>query len=123
LRIKEQETRPTLQEHHDDDDDEVMFINKKQLLVSNNLSLEIVKKLIKSCIWSFSVCGSETWTVGKSDERVVNEFETWCRRGMLKIEWTDRITNDEVIQRAKGERLLLKIKKKKWTSLVDRAYS
>jgi len=28
---------------------------------------------------------------------------------MLKIKWTDRITNDEVFQRAKEERLLLKI--------------
>jgi len=28
---------------------------------------------------------------------------------MLKIKWTDRITNDEVIQRAKEEKLLLKI--------------
>ena len=48
--------------------------------------------------------GSETWTLGK------NAFETWSWRGMLKIKWTDRrITNDEVIQRAKDERLLLKI--------------
>ena len=30
---------------------------------------------------------------------------------MLKIEWTDRITNDEFYQRAKEERLLLKILK------------
>jgi len=28
---------------------------------------------------------------------------------MLKIKWTDRITNDEVFQRAKEERLLLTI--------------
>jgi hypothetical protein len=28
---------------------------------------------------------------------------------MLKIEWIDRITEGEVLQRAKGERLLLKI--------------
>jgi len=28
---------------------------------------------------------------------------------MLKIKWTDRITNDEVFQRLKEERLLLKI--------------
>jgi len=32
---------------------------------------------------------------------------------MLKIKWTDRITNDEVFQRAKEGRLLLRIKKKK----------
>jgi hypothetical protein len=31
---------------------------------------------------------------------------------MLKIKWTDRITNDEVFQRAKEERLLLKKFKK-----------
>jgi len=32
---------------------------------------------------------------------------------MLKMKWTDKITNDEGFQRAKEERLLLKIKKKK----------
>jgi len=31
---------------------------------------------------------------------------------MLKMKWTDRITNDEVFQRAKEERLLLEIFKK-----------
>jgi len=31
---------------------------------------------------------------------------------MLKIKWTDRIAYDEVFQRAKEERLHLKIKKK-----------
>jgi len=41
---------------------------------------------------------------------------------MLKIKWTDRITNDEVFQRVKEERLLLKLKKKK-TPLMDRAYN
>jgi len=30
----------------------------------------------------------------------------------VKIKWTERIRNDEVYQRAKEERLLLKIKKK-----------
>jgi len=31
---------------------------------------------------------------------------------MLRIKLTDKITNDEVIQRAKEERLLLKLKNK-----------
>ena len=87
----------------------VMFNNKKQLLCSNNLSLEMKKKLIKSCIWSVALYGSETWTLGKNEERITNAFETWRWRRMLKIKWTDRITNDEVFQRAKEERLLLKI--------------
>ena len=45
----------------------------------------------------------------KNEERVLNAFETWCWRRMLKIRWAYRITNDEVLQRAKEERLLLKI--------------
>jgi len=40
-----------------------------------------------------------------------NAFETWSWRRMLKMKWTDRITNDEVFQRAKEERLLLNISK------------
>jgi len=46
-------------------------------------------------------------SLGRNEERVVNAFETWCWRRMLKIKWTDRIANDEVFQRAKEERLLL----------------
>ena len=33
------------------------------------------------------------------EERVVNAFETWCWERMLKVKRTDRIKNDEVIQR------------------------
>ena len=35
----------------------VVFNNKKQLLRSNNFSLEMKKKLIKSCIWRVALYG------------------------------------------------------------------
>jgi len=65
-------------------------------------------KLIKSCISSVSLYRSETWPLGKNEERIINAFETWCWRRMFKLKWSDRIKNDEVFQRAKKERLLLK---------------
>ena len=68
--------------------------------------MEKKKKLIESCIWSVAVYGSATWTVRKNEGRVVNAFETWSWKGMGKLKWTDRITNDEVFQRAKEEKLL-----------------
>ena len=37
---------------------------------------------------------------------------------MLQIKWTDRITNDEVMQRAKEERLLLEILKNRRHSWI-----
>jgi hypothetical protein len=61
------------------------------------------QKLIKSCIWSFALYGSETRTAGKNEERVVNVFETWSWKGMLKIKRTDGITNGKVFQRAQKE--------------------
>jgi hypothetical protein len=76
------------------------------------------KKRIKSCIWSVAVCGSEARTVGKNEERVINGFETRSWRRMLKMKWTDRITNDEVFQRAEEERLLLKILKNRSHSWI-----
>jgi hypothetical protein len=33
----------------------VMFNYKKQLLCSNNLRLDVKKKLVESCIWSVAV--------------------------------------------------------------------
>jgi hypothetical protein len=48
--------------------------NKNPLI--NAVNLEIKMKLIKSCIWSVALYGSETWTLGESGERVINGFET-----------------------------------------------
>jgi len=36
-------------------------------------------------------------------KRVVNAFETCSWRRMLKLKWTDRVTNNEVSQMAKYE--------------------
>jgi len=44
-----------------------------------------------------------------ADERAINAFETGSWRGVLKIKLTDRITNDQVFQRAKEEKLLVTI--------------
>ena len=51
--------------------EEAKFVvnHKKQLLCSNNFSLETKKKLIDSCIWRVALYGLETWTVGKNEER------------------------------------------------------
>ena len=88
----------------------VKFNNRKQLLCSNIFSLEMKKKRINSCIWSATLYGSEMWTVGRNEERAINTFEKWCWRRMLKIKWTERITND-VFQKVKKERLFSKILK------------
>jgi len=63
---------------------------------------------------------SDTGTMGKNEDRATNAFEKWSWRRMLKIKWTDRIMNNEVFQRAKEERLLLKILKNRCHSWIGR---
>jgi hypothetical protein len=48
--------------------------------------------------------GSETWTLRKVDQKYLESFEMWCWRRMEKIGWTDRVRNEEVLQRVKEER-------------------
>jgi len=66
------------------------------------------KTLIKTCIWSVALYGSETWTLGKNEGKVINAFEIWCWRRKLKIKWTDRIKNEESF--SKGERRMATLK-------------
>jgi porphobilinogen deaminase len=80
--------------------------------------LGIKKKLTKIRVWSVVIYGSEKEKKKKNEERVLIAFETQSWRRMLKIKWTDRITNDEVFQKAKEERLLLQTLKNKCHSWI-----
>jgi hypothetical protein len=62
-----------------------------------------LNNLIKSFI---ALYGSETWTLGENEERVVNAFEICCWRRMLKTKWTVRKMNYTVFQRAREERFI-----------------
>jgi hypothetical protein len=61
------------------------------------------KKLVKCYIWSIALCGAETWTLRKVDQKYLESFEMWCWRRM-EISWTDRVRNEEVLHRVKEER-------------------
>jgi hypothetical protein len=49
------------------------------------------------------LCGAETWTLCKVDQKYMKTFEMWCWRRMEKISWTDRVRNVEVFHRVKEE--------------------
>jgi hypothetical protein len=42
--------------------------------------------------------------LGKVDQKCLRSFEMWCWRRMVKISWTDRVRNEEVLQRVKEDR-------------------
>jgi hypothetical protein len=62
---------------------------------------------MKCYIWNTSLYGAENWTLLKVDRKYLESFEMWCWRRMEKISWTDRMRNEEVLQRVKEKRNIL----------------
>jgi inosine/xanthosine triphosphate pyrophosphatase family protein len=57
--------------------------------------------------------GAETWTLRVVDQKYLSSFEIWSW-GRMEISLTDRVRNEEVLQRVKEDRNILhKIKARK----------
>jgi hypothetical protein len=97
--------------------------NKKKNLSTSKLDLNLRKKLVKCYIWSIALYGAETWTLRKMDQKYLKSFEMWCWRRLEKISWTDRVRNEDVLQRVKEERNILhtiKRRKANWIGHILR---
>ena len=76
--------------------------NKKRVLFTSKLYLELRKKLVKCYIWSIALYGSQTWTLRAVDQKHLESFETWCWRSMKKISWTDNVRNEEILLKSRS---------------------
>jgi hypothetical protein len=61
LRIKEQETRLTLQEHDDDDDDEHFIMARQTFLPAMNQTNQPTKELLEGGLFSHSCVLQHRW--------------------------------------------------------------
>ena len=66
------------------------------------------EKLVKRYIWSIVLCGAETGTLLKVDQKYLGSYEMWCWRRMGKTSWNDRVRNDEVLRTDKEEKNVLR---------------
>jgi len=81
--------------------------NKKRILFTGTLDLELRKKLVICYVWSIALYGAETWTLRAEDQKHLESFELWCWRKMEKISWTDHVRNEDVLLRVKEKRNIL----------------
>ena len=84
--------------------------NKVKPLVTNRaISVSLRKRFIKSYVWSTLLYGCEAWNVNKEMERKIEAMEMWLYRRMLRIPWTDRVTNEAVLHRAGADREMMRM--------------
>jgi hypothetical protein len=49
--------------------------NKKKILFTSKLNLNLWKKLVECYFWSIALCGADTWTLGEVDQKYLENFE------------------------------------------------
>lgn len=81
--------------------------NRRKELFGSKWNLILKKRLVKVLVWSVALFGSETWTLRKDDIRRLEAFEMWLWRRMMKISWTQHVTNEEVLSMVEEHRSLI----------------
>ena len=56
---------------------------------------------------SLGTYGAKGWTLKNDDERRLEAAEMWCCRRMLRISWTEKMTNKSILDELQTRRELL----------------
>ena len=78
------------------------FWNYKELL-RRDVKLQLRQRMLDCFVKSVISYGCETWTFTKEIQGRINAFQLWCYRRMLKIKYSDHVTNQKVKEIMKTE--------------------
>ena len=90
--------------------------------------LEVVKQeMARVNVDPVVMYGCESWTVKKAEHQRIDAFELWCWKGLLRVPWTARRSNQSILKEISPEYslegLMLKLKLKYFGHLMRRADS
>ena len=70
--------------------------------------------IIKAMVFSVVMYKCESWTIKKAKRQRIDAFELWCWRGLLRVPWTARRSNQSILKEISPEYslegLMLKLK-------------
>ena len=83
------------------------------ILKSRDITLSTKVHLVKATVSPVVMYGCESWTIKKA-ERIIDAFELWCWRILLRVLWTARRSNQSILKEISPgcslEGLMLKLK-------------
>ena len=75
------------------------FTEMKAILTNLKMPFQLRYRILKCYITPILLYGSENWTLNKTDIRKIKAAEMWFLRRMEKVKWTEKITNEEVLNK------------------------
>ena len=83
------------------------FAQLKIIWKSKHISSQLKIRLYNALIVPIALYGSETWTLTQYTTNKLMAFEMQCLRSIANVYWTDKLTNDEVLQLLNTRRNLI----------------
>ena len=88
--------------------------NLDSIFKSRDITLPTKVRLIRATVFSVVMYACESWTVKKAEHWRIDAFELWCWRGLLRVPWTARRSNQSILKESSSgcssEGLMLKLK-------------
>ena len=75
--------------------------NLDSILKSRDITLSTKVYLVKALVFPVVMYGCESWTVQKAECQRIDAFEMWCWRRLLRVPWTARRSNQEILKEIK----------------------
>lgn len=73
------------------------------ILKSRDITLPTKVHLVKAMVFPVVMYGCESWTIKKAEHRRIDAFELWCWRGLLRVPWTARSSNQSILKEISPE--------------------
>ena len=97
------------------------------ILKGRDITLPTKVHLVKAMAFPVVTCGCESWTIKKAEHQIIDAFELWCCRRLLRVPWTARRSNQSIFKEISPEYsfkgLMLKLKLQYFGHLMQRTDS
>ena len=101
--------------------------NLESIFKSRDITLPTKVCLVKAMVFPMIMYGCESWPVKKAECQIIDAFELWCWRRLLKVPWTARRSNQSILKEISPEYslegLMLKMKLQYFGHLMRRTDS
>ena len=72
--------------------------NLDSILETRDITLPAKVHLVKAMVFQVVMYGCESWTTKKAEHRRIDAFELWCWRRLLRVPWTERISDQSILK-------------------------
>ena len=77
--------------------------NLDSMLKSRDVTLLTKVHLVKTIVFPVVMYGCESWTKKKPECQIIDAFELWCWRRLLRVPWTARRSNQSILKEINSE--------------------